>query len=201
MCFYYIVVLAATALLACVDSASGVTGSKMTTAAYPAVIQSFTDTQNGIHTKRLLRTSATNEDDEERVLPGLDKVVCLLNRVRRSSSTPQRCSFGWPRKRLGRRIEQVEARRWCRGCSEKLGNGGFDHVLHKVQPEESKQSILLIATLTARYGDDAMAQALVTARNSDVKLAKDIATKDSLFKAVACGGRLQGLSSWGITTS
>ncbi|KAF4044468.1 hypothetical protein GN244_ATG03176 [Phytophthora infestans] len=157
MRLYSIAFLVAVALLAKVDRA---TPSELTTADYPTLTHSITGRQNHV-TPRLLRRM--EEDDEERGIGGTAISDLAAKLKSRTSSLVD--------KAVNLKAREMKAARAMRfgEIEDTLASSNINYLITKVKEINDKNRLVkvsLLGTLTTKYGDDAVAAALVTAKRS-----------------------------------
>ncbi|KAE9012229.1 hypothetical protein PR003_g8076 [Phytophthora rubi] len=171
-----IVLLIAAALLACVDSASSATASKSTTVALP---HSFAENQEIISAKRFLRTSkAANEDDEERA--GIEAITGVIKAGASKVVDTTKLNSWLLRNKDG--VQVLSKLKLGDDIASALENKKLDTLSKYITMYNEKHptsKISLIGTLTAHYGDDVLAKALVSAqKNANTEaLASQLRTK------------------------
>ncbi|KAG6943437.1 hypothetical protein JG688_00017598 [Phytophthora aleatoria] len=155
MRLYSVALLVAAVLLATIERATSI---ELTIADYPTVLRSLADHQNGVAPKRLLRHY--DEDYEERAIGG-GTISVLATKLRGGAS------------KLAEKL--LEINKYEAHVAVKLDLGHIDntltgpnlqHLAERVERINSKniiKKVSVIGTLTARYGDDRLATALVTA--------------------------------------
>lgn len=148
----------------------------MTPVDFPAKLHAFTDNQSGIPTKRLLRTSATaDEDDGERdQLSELKKIVDLA----KSKFDASKVQIWLMKKKTGVDVlNKLELGGDAVAALKSSKMAILEKFFTKFNQMNPNNQISLIGTLTAHYGDDAVAKALVSTRKYGDGLAKDTAAK------------------------
>nr|QMU24894.1 PaRXLR70 [Phytophthora agathidicida] len=171
MRLYFIALLAATVLHACISAA---TTSKLTVADYPAVIHSLADNEIGVPPTRMLRSyEATDVSDEERAGNVLDKVVgaaksgIASTKIKYWSSKDQTPADVLKMLKLGDDAAAALENPKLKALTKSIAS------YNKKYPN---RELSLVETLVAHYGDDAVAKALVSAT-------KDSNTENVLLRA------------------
>ncbi|ETN11637.1 hypothetical protein PPTG_10475 [Phytophthora nicotianae INRA-310] len=160
MRLYSVRLLVATALLANVERAAPF---DLTIDDYPTVVRSLADNQNVVTPKRILRRF--DEADEERLV-GISKMSELTTQVKDGAS------------KLFEKVVNMKALETQAAKAMKLGpiddtltSSNLKYLVDQVKEMNSKsriKKVSVIGILTTKYGDDALAKALLKAeRNAE----------------------------------
>ncbi|POM58874.1 Secreted RxLR effector peptide protein [Phytophthora palmivora] len=159
MRLYYVVLLVAAVVLVKVQRS---TSFQLTSADYPSVIiRSFVDHQSGGAPKRLLRRY--DEDIEERAIAG-GTISGLTTKLKGSVSNLTKKFVD-----MNKYETQMVTKFNLGGVEDTLTKVGLNQLTDQVKVLNSLNSkniikkVSVIGTLTARYGDDSLAKALLTA--------------------------------------
>ncbi|KAG2792274.1 hypothetical protein PC114_g26733, partial [Phytophthora cactorum] len=146
----------AAVLLAKVERAASF---ELTTADYPTVVRSLADYQSGAAPTRLLRRY---DDDEERAIGG-GTISELATKFKGGASK-------LVDKLVNKKAHEVQAAKKLKlyHIEDTLTSSNINKLVNQVKEFNSKNTIKvsLIGTLTTKYGDQAVATALVTAERS-----------------------------------